>query len=195
VRYPGTTSSFSQSSAATGLPPRKAEVTDADGPELELNATVPPARPASSTRAPARAAARAGGDSLFMIHPEELRARICERPEILEAGLHVFKEKGKELGAGYSTEIGEIDLLAEDAKGALVVVMVPGEGSAQDFVGEVLQRVGWVAKHVAKPKQTVRAIVLLEPPVPELGYAASAVADTVAFKTWRVALTIDDVDA
>jgi hypothetical protein len=40
----------------------------------------------------------------------------------------------------------------------------------------------------------VRAIALLEPPPPALGYTARAVAETVAFKTWRVAVAVEDVD-
>ena len=207
VRYPGAGNSFSQTGAKAGLPsraPAASEEEEAPGEaELELDSavespTVTPA-PAPKTAAEPKvrrtAAQPPAGNSLFTIHPEELRARICENPELLEAGLRVYKEKGKEVGAGYSTEIGDIDLLAEDSHGALVVVMVPGAESPPDFLSDILQRVGWTSKHVAKPKQSVRGIVLLEPPVPELGYAASAVADTVSFKTWRVALTIDDVGA
>ena len=48
-------------------------------------------------------------------------------------------------------------------------------------------------KHLAKPGQEVRAIVLLERLPDEVRYAAAALADTVSFKTYRLALTFEEV--
>jgi hypothetical protein len=153
------------------------------------------AMPEKIAKRPVRPAAKAtpatGPASLFSLQPDELRARVAEKPEMLEKGLSIFKSGGKTVGAGYETEVGEIDLLAVDASGALVVVMVAPRGT--NPVGPVLERLGWVFKHVAEEGQDVRAMVLLEPPAPELPYAAKAVAGTVAFKTYRVTVALDDV--
>ncbi len=153
------------------------------------------AMPEKTAKAAARPAVKAtpatGPASLFSLQPDELRARVAEKPDMLEKGLSVFKSGGKTVGAGYETEVGEIDLLAVDASGGLVVVMVAPRGT--NPVGPVLERLGWVSKHVAEEGQDVRAMVLLEPPAPELPYAAKAVADTVSFKTYRVTVALDDV--
>ncbi len=132
--------------------------------------------------------------SPFSLGPEELLARITEDPALLEPGLSVYRdpESGEIAGVELSTEVGDIDLLAEDGEGALVVVKVAG-GEAGDVVGPVLEQMGWVSKHLAKDERAVRALVLLEPPAPELGYAARAVADSVSFKTWRITVAVDDV--
>ncbi|MBW2373275.1 MAG: hypothetical protein JRF70_12155 [Deltaproteobacteria bacterium] len=132
--------------------------------------------------------------SPFSLGPEELLARISEDPTLLEPGLSVYRdpESGEIGGVELSTEVGEIDLLAEDPEGALVVVKVAGS-DAGDVVGPVLEQMGWVSKHIAKDERSVRALVLLEPPAPELGYAARAVADSVSFKTWRITVAVDDV--
>lgn len=125
---------------------------------------------------------------------EAMRTRLVDDPELVEPGLVSYRDPktGAPAGAEYSTEVGTIDLLAEDSDGALVVVLVSEAGS--DPVGPVLEQLGWISKHLATKDRSVRAIVLLEPPAPELGYAARAVADTVAFKTWRVAIAVDDVE-
>ena len=41
------------------------------------------------------------------------------------------------------------------------------------YVAEVLQRIGWVRKHVGEGERTVRGIVLCEGAPEDLGYAAS----------------------
>ncbi len=125
---------------------------------------------------------------------EAMRTRLVDDPELVEPGLASYRDPktGAPAGAEYSTDVGTIDLLAEGSDGALVVVMVTEAGG--DPVGPVLEQLGWISKHLATEGQAVRAIVLLDPPASELGYAARAVADTVAFKTWRVAIAIDDVE-
>lgn len=128
------------------------------------------------------------------IGAEAMRTRLVDDPGLVEPGLTSYRDPktGAPAGAEYSTDVGTIDLLAEDADGALVAVLVVEADS--DPVGPVLEQLGWMSKHLATDDRAVRAIVLLEPPAPELGYAARAVADTVAFKTWRVAIAVDDVE-
>lgn len=165
----------------------------AESPPSPARASEPPRRePAAPTRSrPAPAASY----SIFTLRPEELRARIVERPEMVERGLSIYRDPstGRVTGVAFETEVGDIDLLGVDEAGALVVVMVC-ERTAGDPVAMVLERLGWVAKHVARPGQAARAIVLLEPPPPTLGYSARAVAETVAFKTYKVAVAVEDVE-
>lgn len=124
--------------------------------------------------------------------PSELRAILAENPELLETDLSVLA--GKPRGVCYPTDVGEIDLLLVDDAGDLVVVSIPDIDSQADAVTEVLQRIGWVRKHVAEGKSSVRGIVLL-PPMPEdLSYAAAAVMGTVAFRTYRMSVSFEDLE-
>jgi hypothetical protein len=142
-------------------------------PELEPEVETMPEPKAEPKPAPepapevelSEAVEEAASGSPFTLGPEELLARISRE---------------------------EIDLLAEDAEGALVVVKVAGADAGQ-VVGSVLEQMGWVSKHIAHDERPVRALVLLEPPAPELGYAARAVADSISFKTWRITVAVDDV--
>ena len=123
-----------------------------------------------------------------------LRDMLAAQPGLLEQGLKIYAEKGKSAGVGYSTPVGDIDLLARDANGDLVVVMVAASGQASQLTDDLLQRMGWVRKQLCGKGESVRAIVLLEPPVEDLGFAAAALASSVTFKTYRVALRFDDVE-
>jgi len=127
--------------------------------------------------------------------PDGLRSMLARQPELLEPGLSVYtSEKGTPQGVGYTSAVGEIDLLARDAEGGLVVVMVAGREDGADLVSGVLQRIGWVSKHLGGKTKRVRGIVLLEEVHDSIAYAAAAVGNTLSFKTWQLALTFDDVE-
>lgn len=124
-----------------------------------------------------------------------VRRMLVERPEMLEADLSVYtSEKGTPLGAGYTSGVGEIDLLARDGAGDLVVVMVAEPREGADIISVMLQRIGWVRKHLSRNARPVRGVVLLDEMREDLSYAASAVSDTIVFKTYRIALAFEDIE-
>ena len=127
------------------------------------------------------------------LEPAAVRDLIVAEPEVLEPGLEVYEESGQAVGAGFTTEVGSIDLLARDAAGALVVVMVAEGEPGREFVSNALERVGWVRKHKSKSGQPVRGIVLAERFGEDLGYAAAAVADTLQFRSWRIQIAFETV--
>jgi hypothetical protein len=173
------------------LPPSPLAPTARD-PELELDEVAGrPAAPAAA--APAPGAPAPGGSPMG---PAGLRALLADQPELLEPGLRVYRdEAGNAVGVDYATGVGTIDLLASDGRGNLVAVMIPEKSRGEeDLVADVLQRIGWLRKHLCDARQQARAIVLVEEPPASLPYAAAAVADTVVFKTFRVALVFEDVE-
>ncbi len=179
---------------AADLSTARDEVGELDGLE-DLPAVSPRTKKKKAKRtrkvAPAKASSQA---SLFAPDAASLRTLLSEQPEALEPGLCVLRDDtGTAIGAGYASGVGEIDLLAQDARGELVVVMISERDEGEELIAEVLQRIGWVRKHVGDDERRVRGIVLCEGVPENLGYAASAVADTIRFKTYRVALTFDDL--
>jgi len=165
--------------------------------ELELDEVTPTsAPPAAHPHAAHPAASPASRPPAGAMGPAGLRALLAERPELLEPGLRVYRdESGAPAGVDYATGVGTIDLLASDGRGHLVAVLVSEKARGEeDLVADALQRLGWLRKHLCKPGQPARALVLVEEPPAGLSYAAAAVADTVAFKTYRIALIFEDVD-
>jgi RecB family endonuclease NucS len=127
--------------------------------------------------------------------PASIRRLLAEDPDLLEPKLRVLTDaKGKPVGLDYATDVGDIDLLARDAGGSLVVVMVAKGGAGTDIVSEALQRIGWVRKHLAKVKEGVRGVVLMESAPGDLSYTAAAVSDTVSFKTYKMSLAFHDLE-
>ncbi|MCZ6551813.1 MAG: hypothetical protein O6926_10480 [candidate division NC10 bacterium] len=131
---------------------------------------------------------------MFALDPAGLRKLLAKQPEILEPGLTVYTDKGRPVGAAYSSGVGPIDLLARDASGVLVVVKVAERGQGEELLPATLQRIGWVRKHLGKGKEKVRGIILVEQAPENLSYTASAMEGTITFKTYRVAVTFEDVE-
>lgn len=154
-------------------------------------------RVGSAGRRESDQSAEAGSSAVagMAIDAEQLRHLIGEQPDLLESGLRVLGEEGRrQVGIGYGTEVGEIDLLARSESGDWVIVMVAGDDDGSTLVSDVLHRVGWVRKHLAEPGDRVRAILLLDRVDEALGYAAAAVSDTISFRTWRVSIQFEPVD-
>ena len=173
---------------------------DADT-EVELEEQVVVERPKKSTNPAAKKAppparpTREPGPAVFHLNPGQVRTLIAEQPGLIEKGLGIYAdESGTPVGAHFPSPVGEIDLLARDPKGNFVIIMVPELSDAANIVADILQRMGWVRKHIAGDKKEVRGVVVLEQLPEEVAYAAAGTGGAVAFKAFRVALTFTNID-
>ena len=181
------------------LPPASSKEPDANEtskPRAQKKAAAP--RAAKRGEARKRAAAppeppRRDEGGMASVRPDDVRRMLIAQPDMIEPGLEIYREDGAAAGAGYSTAVGDIDLLAVDDAGAWVVISVPEAQAGKDIVGELLQRMGWVRRHLGESGQEVRGIVLMDALPDDLGYAAAAVSDTVEFKIYQLALTLESV--
>ena len=181
----------------------KPELSQARDEEIELELSevtserpipkaAPTAKPKKKNPAPMR---KRGPSPAFALDANGVRSLLAEQPGALEPGLVAYYQDGKPVGAGYSTPVGDIDLLATAKSGDLVVVSVMEKSQGEELVAEVLKRLGWVRKHLSEADGVkVRGYVLCDEPPENLSYTAAAVADTVAFKTYKVAVSFDDVE-
>lgn len=186
---PGRLSATKKSSSPKPTP----RVTRPEGkkpPAVPPKSTTPrPAKPSLPT------ATATPGSLAVKLNTSELRQLVAAQPELLEEGLEVFTDgQGRPVGAAYSCEVGEIDLLARDARGDIVVVVVAEDKAGDEIVPELLKRIGWARTHLSSEVETVRGIVVLGALSKEVRYAAAAVAGTVDFKTYRLQVVFEDIE-
>lgn len=144
--------------------------------------------------APLAPARRRAAASPMQLDAAQVRALVAEQPGLVEKGLGIHSdESGKPVGVDFGTPVGDIDVLARDRSGALVVIMIPDPPDVAQVVAEVVQRIGWTRKHVASDRQEVRGIVVVDKLPEEVSYAAAGVAGSVSFKSYRVSLSFDDL--
>jgi len=79
--------------------------------------------------------------------------------------------EGKE-PSQYITDIGRIDILAEDTHtGALVVVELKKGRTTDEVVGQTLRYMGWVKEKLCKPDQEIRGLIICKNRDEKLMYA------------------------
>jgi hypothetical protein len=142
----------------------------------------------AKSRAPQVPKAPRAKPVVFTLDPAEVRALVAATPELIEPGLRVYQDSGS-----VPTAVGEIDLLASDAAGGLVVVMVAEGEPGKDVVLALLERIGFVRTEVAEPGQEVRGLLLAERLPEATRYTIAALGGTVSVKAWRVGLSFDDL--
>jgi hypothetical protein len=158
-----------------------------------------PSKPAASRRPKDKPAGsrdvRQDGAEALLPDPETVRSILAQHPELIEPGLEILSDDaGREIGVQHATDVGVVDVIARDANGSLVAVMVAGSDSGSDLVGEALHRLGWIRKHLAKDGEDVRGVVLTDHLDEQVAYAAAAVSGTLGFKSYALSLTLVDLD-
>jgi hypothetical protein len=157
-------------------------------------AAAKPSAPRAPALKPSQPEPRRAAASLEL-GPERVRELLIERPELIEPGLSIYAGRdGGPTGAHFDTAVGRIDLLARDRAAGWVVAMVADASEGKQIIGELLQLIGWVRKHLSAEGQEVRGVVLLDAVPENLGYAAAAISDTVEFKRYRVGLSLEKIE-
>jgi restriction system protein len=96
------------------------------------------------------------------------------------------------LGQQFSTDVGVIDILAQEPKsGAFVVIELKKGRESDKVVGQVLRYMGWVAENLCQQGQDVRGMIICKKPDPRLSYALSMVKN-VSVKYYRVDFKLQD---
>lgn len=135
------------------------------------------------------------GPAVFHLSAAQVRTLVAEQPALLQPDLAIYRDvKNGIVGVDFRTPVGAIDLLARDAHGDFVVVMVPDPRDVDTLMPEMLARIGYVRKHLAPESKHVRGIVVIEEIPEELAYAAAGVGSTLSFRAYRVALTFHQLD-
>jgi hypothetical protein len=98
-------------------------------------------------------------DAAEFAYEADLRNYLAKNLHMIESGLKLYQEEGI---TGVEFQVGGrfIDILALDAKGALVVIELKVSRGYDRAVGQLMRYMGWIHKHQADPGQQVRGIIV-----------------------------------
>lgn len=99
-----------------------------------------------------------GGAAEFA-YEADLRNYLAKNLSIIEAGLKLYQDEGI---TGVEFDVGgrRIDILAVDAKGALVVIELKVSRGYDRVVGQLMRYMAWIQKNQAEPGQAVRGVIV-----------------------------------
>ena len=105
--------------------------------------------------------------------------------------LHPFKHSSGHSGVEYPTDIGFIDILAEDSDKNLVVLELKLGRGPDKAVGQILRYMGWLSKHLAEGRR-VSGIIVAREIDEKLKYAVSIVPNIAVFE-YKVQFELNEV--
>ncbi len=95
-------------------------------------------------------------------HLRDFIASNLDSIKLHGAALHLYEDSSGEDGVEYPTDVGPIDILAQDSSGAFVIFELKLSKGPDRAVGQVLRYMGWVKKHLAGSKSVLGVIVARE---------------------------------
>jgi restriction system protein len=96
------------------------------------------------------------------------------------------------VGQQYQTDVGPIDILAQDPRTNSFAVIELKKGRESDrVVGQVLRYMGWVAEHLCKQGQEVQGVIICKEPDEKLKYALK-MAKNVSVKYYKIDFRLED---
>ncbi|MFQ6018523.1 MAG: endonuclease NucS domain-containing protein [Kiloniellaceae bacterium] len=133
------------------------------------------------------------GDQAFAAeaHLRDFLVGPQENLEAIEPGLRLFVDDDGRDGVEYPTPVGNIDILAEDRDGGLVIIELKVRRGPDAVVGQILRYKGWVKRHLAGGRP-VRGIIIAQHISDRVRYA-SAEAGELELKEYSLSIMVTPV--
>jgi hypothetical protein len=114
-------------------------------------------------------------------YESDLRNYLAKNLSIIEPGLKLYQDEGI---TGIEFPVGGrfIDILAVDAKGALVVIELKVSRGYDRVVGQLMRYMAWIRKNQAEPGQQVRGVIVAREISEDLLLACSLLAGVQLFE-------------
>jgi RecB family endonuclease NucS len=122
----------------------------------------------------------------------DLRNYLAKNLSIIEPGLKLYQDEGI---TGVEFDVGgrRIDILAVDAKGALVVIELKVSRGYDRVVGQLMRYMAWIRKNLADPGQQVRGVIVAREISEDLLLACSLLAGVQLFE-YELSLRLNPVN-
>ena len=95
-------------------------------------------------------------------------------------------------GQQYFTDIGYIDILAQDEKGNFVVLELKKGKPSDQVVGQILRYISWVKKNLCKESQSVSGVIIVGEVDKKLEYSVGEVKNIIKIKKYSIDFGLSD---
>jgi RecB family endonuclease NucS len=125
------------------------------------------------------------------ISEDHLREYFSKNLDLIESGLELYVDIYGNDGVKYQSDFGDIDILAVDKNGSLIVMSINAGKITDESIGEILKYRNWVKRHVASGKQ-VRCYMIGEE-IPEQVRYSFAEYNDIFLREININIKVKDV--
>ncbi len=107
--------------------------------------------------------------------------------QIFRDEIELYKDAQENIiGQQYGTDVGDIDILAQESdKNSFVIIELKKGRGSDKVVGQILRYMGWVSEHLCNNGESVKGIIICRDEDIKLSYALTQVSN-VSVKYYRV---------
>lgn len=111
---------------------------------------------------------------------------------IFKGKLEIYEDEDGNTGQQYTTEVGSIDILAQDrSDGSFIVIELKKGRPSDQVVGQTMRYMGWVKKNLARQNQKIRGLVICREEAQRLSYALEMV-EHVDVRYYKVSFSLSE---
>jgi len=112
----------------------------------------------------------------------QLRDFIAENLSLIDSNLSLFVSDDGIVGVEYRTEVGSIDILAQNKNDEFVVIELKLSRGADAALGQLQRYMGWVKKNLSEDSTPVYGIIIAKSISDKLKYAVSVAQNISLFE-------------
>ena len=125
-------------------------------------------------------------------HLEEYVVKNWDNIDFGEKLTMYFDDDGT-TGQQYTTDVGVIDILAQDKNKDYVVIELKRAESGYNVVGQILNYMGWVQDKLAQNNQKVRGLIIVGRADKTLKAALRPVEGKISLKEYRIKMYLEEI--
>jgi len=100
--------------------------------------------------------------------------------------LKIFTDTNGNFGQQYFTDVGYIDILAQDENGNFVVIELKKGKPSDQVIGQTLRYISWVKKNLCKENQKVEGMLIVGGVDKKLQYSIEEVKNLIKIKIYSI---------
>lgn len=133
------------------------------------------------------------GSTQFLLE-KDLQSYLAKNLGVIEPGLKLYENEELKVIEADAGNGRRIDILAQDAKGAIVVIELKVSRGYDRVVGQLLRYMNWVRLELAEPGQRVRGIIVCRTMSEDIRLACASIKDVDLFE-YKLSVSVSKVDS
>lgn len=135
-------------------------------------------------------------DTGFMALEKHLEEYVIKNWDNIDFGAQIviYSDGEGNTGQQYTTDVGIIDILAQDTQGNYIVIELKRGQEGYKVIGQTLNYIGWVKNNLAQNNETVTGLIIVGAADKTLKSAIQPVQDIIKLKEYHIQFSLTSTE-